>query len=149
MLGNDEKYEKEKGQLHTLQGRYIDAINKIFEKKEQECSKRLKTCNSEIQSQVEMLRSKMNTLEERVKTHEDAQTVYSNHDVIETDRELKNLVTENEQYEFDPNVHELQTMNYPGIFDVQTEDIAAKIESFVFARQEGKLPILKTYLLVV
>ena len=132
---NEAKYRKRTGQLHTLKEQYIAVINDIFNKKEKDYQEELYTCNSKIKSRVARLNTKICSLEDRVKTHEDAQAVYSNHDVIEMHKELQDLVAQYDQTEFDREPHALKTMNH---LNVRMEDSTPIIERLIF-NQEGKV----------
>ena len=136
---NDEKYKNEQGKLQILQEQYIGAVNQVFDKREKECSQKLYTCNAEIKAHVARLTTKIGSLKDRVKTHKDAQAVYSNHDVIEVDKELKELVAQYNSLEYDPKPHALETMGNHECFDVKLEELTSQMEGFVFNRKKGKI----------
>ena len=136
---NDEKYKNEQGKLQTLQEQYIDAVNQVFGKREKDCYQKLYTCNSKIKDHVARLATKIDTLQDRVKTHNDAQAAYSNHDVIEMHTELQNMVAQYNPLEYDPKPHVLETMDDHECFDVKLEDLTSQMEGFVFNRNEGKI----------
>ena len=146
MQENEDKYKNEKEKLHALQQKCIEAVIGIFDKKGTECFESLYDCNTEIESNIERLVTKIKTLQERVNTHEEAQAVYSTHDIIEMDKELKDLVSQYDPEEFDPKPHVLETMDGHECFDIKLEDITKEIENIVFIQQKGK--IFKPYMML-
>ena len=143
---NDEKYKYEQNQLKTLQEQYIEAVKQVFDKRENERYQKLYTCNSEIKAHVARLTTQIDHLQTRTKTHLDAQAVYSNHDVIEMDKELRDLVAQYNPLEFDPKPHVFEKTNNPASLDWKMEDITTNVENFVFNRPKSKILKQKSFL---
>ena len=136
---NDEEYKYEQDQLKTLQEQYIEAVKQEFDRRESKSYQKLYTCNSEIKAHVARLTTKIDALKQRLKTHEDAQAVYSNHDVIEMDKELKDLVAQYNPMEFDPMPHRFAKTDGHECMDLRMEDITTKIEHIDFNQPKSKI----------
>ena len=134
MKQNVELCEKEKGNLDSLQEKYIEAVNSTFTKRRSESDEKLRTCNVKLKTHYEELEQKITALEERVNTHQDSQALYSNHDAIEMEQELKDLVGK-----CIPDGFELKSSVFVAEvnFDTDMESIQARIQNLVL-HSKGK-----------
>ena len=141
---NDEAYKQEKQQLGAQKEQFIQIVNNIFDKSKGQLEKRRVDINSELKDHAHKLEQDIGTLREKLQIHESSLAVYSNHDVIEMDNEIRDKAARYTPIDLDPRPFVPATMVNASSSETDIEDLTAKFEKLVFTRKEGMFKLLLT-----